>query len=373
MKTTSTKTPQFHRIDTPFERQFLRSISRSAQGAFLESLSLLVASGMDSASATLATAKAFRSGIAKKRLMGVWQILQAGYPLWHALVEQAMLPMQRIWLIRVGEETGQLAIHLETAVVQQRKEELFRGRVQSAMLYPVILLVIALVAGFGVAWFILPRLAAVFTTLQVELPLLTRWLLWVGQFLGMYGALVVPAAAFVLFLTFMLLFVMPGTKGSGQWLLLHTPGVSGLIRDGELGRFGSILGSLLKVGVPLPDALDALSNATNLYVYQRLYVRLSKQVTSGIGLEDAFRSIRGSSVLIPENIQQLVFSAERSGRLNETAKQIGENFEGRSEITAKNLTVILEPVLLFVVWIGVVLLAMSVITPIYSVLQGVNR
>lgn len=373
MKTVPTKAPQSHSIDTPFERHFLRSIPRAAQGAFLESMSLLVAAGLDAASATLATAKSVRNGIVKKRLMGVWQILQAGYPLWHALIEQQMLPEQRIWLIRVGEESGQLSKHLDTAVAQQRKEELFRGRVQSAMMYPVILLVIALVAGFGVSWFILPRLAAVFTTLRVDLPLLTRWLLWLGNFLGEYGIIVVPSAAALLFLLLTVLFVVPGTKHSGQWLLMHTPGVRALIQDGELGRFGSILGSLLDVGVTLPDALDALSNATNLIVYKRLYTDVREQVVMGIGLENAFRSLPYSAALIPENIQELLFSAERAGRLSSTAIQIGVNFEGRSEITAKNLTVVLEPVMLFVVWLGVVLLAASVITPIYSVLQGVNR
>ena len=351
----------------------LSRISRGEQGEFLESMALLTGAGIDSASALDSLATSARSKNLRKHLSEAVRTVNGGYPLWYALQAHNILPPQRVWLVRIGEESGRLAEHVQAAVVQHRKESLFRARVQSAMLYPAIITLVAIVAGVSVAWFILPRLATVFATLQVDLPFLTRVLLALGRFLGAYGIIAVPVALAVIITVFFVVFVVPGTRRIGEFILLHTPGVSGLIRDGELARFGHVFGSLMSVGVPVPEALGAVASASGTASFRRFYERLRERILNGQSFAQSFAEDKVLSHTLPRTIQQLLVTSEQSGQMAATATRLGEIYEGRLDLATKNLTVVLEPILLFAVWIGVVLLAVSIITPIYSVLQGVSR
>ncbi|HXV27055.1 MAG TPA: type II secretion system F family protein [Candidatus Paceibacterota bacterium] len=357
----------------PSPRRYLFGrVSGAGQGAVLESLALLASSGVDAASALEATSRSIRDVGLRGRLSKALATVQEGFPLWQALDVHGILPAQRIWLIRVGEESGQLAKHLQTAVEQHRKEGQFRSRVRSAMLYPAILLSVALVVAVFVSWYILPRLAGVFGNLGAELPLLTRLLLSSGEFLEQYGYIAVPAGAAVVGALIVVLFVLPATRRSGQWLLLRTPGVGGLMRDSELARFGQVFGSLLQVGVPVPESLQAVREACPLVVYRRLYAAMERAVTDGESFAHFFDASPKARRLIPANIQQLFITAEQTGTLGATSSQLAAVYEGRLDVRAKNLAATLEPLLLFLLWIGVVVLASAVITPIYSILRNVN-
>ena len=275
--------------------------------------------------------------------------------------------------MRVGEETGALAKHLQTIVEQERRDETFRSRLQAAMLYPVVVVVIGVVVGLGVAWLVLPRLVSVFSALRVELPFLTRVLLWVGALLASDGWWLVPSIiAGVAGLGFVL-FGMPTTRAAGQWLLLRTPGIGLLIRESEISRFGYVLGSLLEVGVPIDQALDALVGGGSFVAYERLYSRVHQQVQAGRTISEVLTEYRPSRRLLPGTVRQVLATAEQSARLGEASAQIGRAYEQRLEVTAKNVIAILEPALLFMVWLGVVMLAIAIVSPIYQVLQGINR
>lgn len=95
-------------------------------------------------------------------------------------------------------------------------------------------------------------------------------------------------------------------------------------------------------------------------------------IEEGNSFEKAFHSISRSRSYIPLPIQQMIIAGEQSGGLSKSLITIGENYESKSEITSKNLSVILEPLLLVIVWVGVVFVALAVILPIYSLIGGIN-
>lgn len=341
--------------------------------AVLENMSMLLTAGVDPTSALSATATTIGKGDARVRLERARATVDGGEPMWKALSREGLLTPQQTWLIRIGEESGSLARHMDTVVEQERRDEMFRSRLISAMLYPVTVLVIAVVVGLGVSWMILPRLSTVFGALRIELPLLTRALIAVGEFLGTSGYWAVPSILFALLFVFLVLFVVPRTRHLGQALLLAIPGIGRLIREIELARLGYVLGSLLKVGVPLDQALEALEGSGSFERYHSLYSQLLVRVRGGRTISQGLDDVRGSGSLIPPTVRQIITTSEQSARLPEAVEQIGISYERRLEVTAKNVIATMEPLLLFIVWIGVVLLAMAIITPIYSVLQGVNQ
>jgi type II secretory pathway component PulF len=203
--------------------------------------------------------------------------------------------------------------------------------------------------------------------LHVELPLLTRITLGIGDFLQNYGAIFVPAVIALL--------VVGGIVFSrffADVLLLSLPGVRRLVKEAELSRFGFTLGSLLEAGLPVSEALDSLVESTTLKSYRTFYANLSQGIKEGSSFAKVFSSNPKISRLFPVSVRQVTISAEQSGRLPEALIKIGQTYETRLEDTAKNLTVALEPALLLVVWFGVVLVALSVVLPIYSLIGGFN-
>jgi type IV pilus assembly protein PilC len=314
-----------------------------------ENLSMLVASGMGIAPALDAIKSEMSSRRMQKVLEKIKRDVESGYPIWRALDASKMFPRRAVSLIRIGEETGKLSQNLKLLAIQEQKEKTFRSKIRSAMVYPLFVLLVTSVVGIGTAWFILPRLTTVFSQLKLDLPLPTRMLIATGGFFQEYGIVAVPVFVFVLAGLLYVLFFFSQTKWLGQAVLFRLPGVSKLIQEVELSRFGYLLGTLLGAGISVVSSLDSLKEVTSFRRYNR-----------------------GSNKMIPVPIQQMIIAGEQSGNLSETLLKIGEIFESKTETSTKNLTVILEPILLVIVWLGVVGVALAIILPIYNLIGGLN-
>ncbi|MBI5135377.1 type II secretion system F family protein [Candidatus Uhrbacteria bacterium] len=340
---------------------------------FIENLATLLASGMDVSVAIEAIKGGIRSKTMKEIIGQVKDAVDSGSTLWRALEATQLLSGPVISLVRLGEESGQLSANLTVIVNQQRKDRLFRSKVRSAMLYPALVIIIGIVVSLGISWFILPRLSTVFSSLHVTLPLITRVMIAVGAWVGQYGSLVIPLLLLVLIVVWYILFVFHPTKHVGQRLLFALPGVGRLIQEVELARFGYVLGTLLDAGLTVPKSMRSLRDTTELKFYQSFYENLRQGVEEGNSFQKCFVAFGSTDQLIPPPIQQMMMAAERSGILASTLLKIGETFEDRAETTTKNLSVLIEPVLLALIWVGVVAVAMAVILPVYSILGGLNR
>lgn len=337
---------------------------------FVENISMLLSSGMPMISAFDAIAQDLRSRRMKKLIEEMKSEIEAGSPLWRTLGSTKLFPEHAVSLIRLGEESGKLADNLKVVALEQAKDRVFKSKLRSAMMYPVFVLSLTVIIGIGIAWFILPKLALVFAQLKIDLPLVTKILIKLGTFLGHYGQYVVPAALIIMALLFYFIFAWSKTKFIGQFLLFSTPGIKKLIKEVEVARFGYLLGTLLQAGLPITRALDALAGATEVAQYRKLYTHLRDSVNDGNSIQKSFATFKRVSDLIPTPMQQLVVAGERSGSLSKTLLKIGEMYESKTDTSTKNLTVILEPILLIIVWLGVVAVALAVILPIYSLIGG---
>ncbi|MFA6594384.1 MAG: type II secretion system F family protein [Candidatus Buchananbacteria bacterium] len=346
---------------------------RDQKEGLMENLALLLNAGMD----LLGALEAIRPDRGFWRLNYLVRILQedieSGFSFWQALERTKIFRAQDVSLIKIGEQTGKLDETLKMLVLQQQKERDFSSKVKSAMAYPAFVLSVTFAVGLGIAWFILPRLATVFASLSIELPLITQILIDFGKFLGVYGNTVVPAAIIVFIVLFYLLFFFPGTKIIGQFLALRTPGIGKLIKQSEVARFGYVLGTLLSSGMPVLEALKSLSQSTELRSYRKFYRYLENKLEEGASLKDCFLSYRPVGGLFPKSLQQLLIAGEQSGSLSNALIKIGEMYEDKIETTTKNLAIILEPLLLFIVWLGVLGVAVAVILPIYSLVGSLNN
>jgi len=338
----------------------------------MENLSMLVSGGMSIPAALDAVSRETHSGAMQKILSVLRDEIQGGSPLWKAFARTGLFDEHTIALVRLGEKSGKLSENLALIAIEEEKDAELRSKIRSAMMYPVFVLSLTVIVGVALAWFILPRLARVFAQLGIALPAITKGLIAVGGFLGTYGVVALPLFFVVLGLVVYFLFYYQKTKFIGQTALFAFPGVRRLLREIELARFGYLLGTLLDAGLPITQALDSLQKATFFPPYKKLYAHLRDSIEEGNSFSKSFLNYKQSVILVPTSIQQLIGAGEQSGKLSETLLKISAIFEARTENTAKNLTVILEPILLVIVWLGVVAVALAVILPIYSLIGNLN-
>ena len=340
---------------------------------FLENFSLLLSSGMDTLSALNALKLEAKSKVMVKIIGQIQTEIAGGSSLSRALESSGIFNANVLSLIRIGEESGKLADNLQVVASQLDKERVFRGRVTSAMTYPVFVLVMTLVIGIGISWLVLPRLATVFSSLNIKLPLVTQLLIGLGVFLSKHGAIAVPAFAALLSLFVYFIFFNPKTRFIGQEFLLRFPGVDELVSQIQLARFGFILGSLLGAGLSVTNAFDSLVEVTEIRSYRKFYQWLSNRIGEGNSFQKSFSLGHKIQRFLPPSVQQMIVAAEQSGSLSNTLLKVGSRNEEKTELTTKNLSTVLEPVLLVVIWFGVAGVALAIILPIYSLIGGFTQ
>ena len=340
---------------------------------FAQNLALLLKAAVPVGDALNSMQVGIRSRPLHKALERMREDIDAGYSLADAMERSGSVNGQTLALVRLGEQSGRLVDNLQIAAVQEEKRHIFQSRVRSALMYPGFVLILTLVIGLGVAWFLLPRLNNTFSQLHADLPWISRTMLDFGGFLNQYGIVAVPVAVAVFLLITYIIFVPQRTKAIGQSILFALPGIGRLLREIELAQFGYLFGTLLQAGLPVTQATQLLANTAGSVRYRRFYTQLSASFEDGYSVAESFRRYKHSDKLVPLSVQQMIIAGERSSSLSDVLSTIGRTYEEKSDLTASNLETILEPILLVIVAGGVLVVAISVILPIYSLVGGINR
>jgi type IV pilus assembly protein PilC len=353
----------------PIRRKIKKTSSNvtKAKKTFLDNLALLVGSGMGINTSLRILHKNTQDKSLKKVLYSMLISVENGSSLSQTMQEHNFLPDFLVSLIRIGEESGNLADKIKRTVISLDKDHRRRGQLRSALFYPIFVLVLTTVLGVGVSTFILPRIGQVFANMNVKLPLMTKILIQLGNFMGTYWYILVPLIFSTITIIILILFVFPATRKSGQWLLFHLPVFNDLIVKTEVSRFSYNLAMLLNSGIPITKALSSLSKVHDYYMYKNYTNDLANNIQGGKSFHNIFdMNKKKTNSIFPFAAQEIITAGEESGKLPEVLEQLGEKYEQESESIAKNIAVLLEPALLIVVWIGVVFLAVAILLPIYS-------
>ncbi len=346
--------------------------ARDHQENFLENLAMLLSAGLDIYGALSAIKTEGRSKIFANLIDFLILQIDNGDPLWLALEKSQIFSVQAISLIKNGEKSGHLSENLKVLVAQRRKEREFYSKIKSALLYPLFVMGLAIIVALGTSWLVLPKLATVFRSLDVKLPAITKALIDFGVFMSHYGYIVVPGVIIILIVIFVVLFVLAKTKFIGQFFLLHAPGIRRLIMEAEIARSTYILGTLLSSGLPIVNSMESLIDSADIYVYRRFYKMIGRRLEEGDSFKKIFTSDSRLSRFWPASIQQLIMAAETSGSLPEMLVRISQAYSEKVDVTSKNLAVLFEPVLLIIVWLGVLGVAVAIFLPIYSLVGSFN-
>ena len=270
-------------------------------------------------------------------------------------------------LIRAGEASGTLQSNLEQLSMQMQKEHDLRSKIRGAMMYPSIVMMSAIVVVGGIVVFILPKITQLFDSLNVTLPWTTKVLIWVADLFDQHGLLI--GLGLILFaiavgLARHIPFIQPVTHG----LLLRIPVVGGIARNANIARITRLLGTLLKTGMPINDALPITISVMKNYHYRKLFTDLERTIGEGNTIANALAK---SKFLFPPIAQRLIRVGEETGTLGDMLVYLAGFYEQEVDDTTKNATTLLEPALIVMIGAMVGILAFSIVTPIYSVLGSI--
>lgn len=344
---------------------------RKSKEFLIENLALLLDSGLDMGMSLESLQRSSKSKHMKEMLHEVINAINVGSPLWRAIKDTALFPDHICAIIKSGEESGRLPEVLRLVTEQLDRARQFKSKLRSALLYPAFVIGIAVIILTLSFTFTIPKLAESFKSSGLELPLPTRMLIYTGDFLTTWGVIFIPALFLILGILFYLGFVNNKTKYIGQGMLIRTPIIRSLIEQVELSRMGYVLGNLLEAGFTPHESLRWLKEASSFEAYKKLYSELQEKIGAGNSFERSFSEIPKIDKLIPEQYQQFIIAAELSGNLSKALVKMGERFNEKIDITSKNITVALEPILLMIVGAFVFFIALAIFLPIYNLVGSI--
>ena len=272
-------------------------------------------------------------------------------------------------LVAVGEESGTLAENLEQLSLHLEKEHQFRSKVQGAMIYPALVLSATVIIGGFLSIVVLPRVTRVFSLLDVELPLSTRIVLGVSSFLQVSGWWFLPLTLGG-FIGLVLLLRQKWMAPIWHPVLLRIPVIGKLSLNSGRAQFCRNLGLLLKSGIPLVSAMDTVSRASQNVVFRNGIDAVKQSVLHGHPLAGALEQ---HGHIFPKILSQMVHVGEESGTLDQTLAHLTTFYDNQVDVATKNLTTLLEPILLLVIGVGVGFFALSILMPIWSATGAIHR
>lgn len=332
-----------------------------------DSLAAMVRAGIDITAALDSLKRENRSQYETNLINQMTTDLHDGTPIWKTLDKFELVPPQLLALIRTGEESGTLPQNIRAVQRQMVKNKQFTARLRSASLYPAFVFVLLLVVTTVVMVFVLPRLSDVYSSFGNDLPWYTQALISLGEFMEQYGLIVVPWIIIVIILAVYFAFFNKKYKWIGERIMFNAPLIGKLVIELQVARMGQMMSNLTSGGITIDKALDLLQETTENHIYRKFYRDIKEELIQGHTLGYAFQKIPRSAKILPLIAQQMIISGEATGELTEAFQHVGDEFEQRTETSAKDFGTVFEPILIVGVWIGVAIVAFAVIIPLYSV------
>lgn len=271
-------------------------------------------------------------------------------------------------MIRAAELGGILDVILDRLSGFLEYEAEIRSKIKGAMMYPVLVLCFSVLMLFALFTFVLPKFKDIFKGMNVELPFLTKMLFSIGDFMQSYWW-----TLFLLFGGFVVALKMWGKTPKGRYQLdffkLKMPLIGELSLKMSVARFCRTFGTLINAGVPMMRSLEIVGETLN----NGLLIQAIDETRVSIREGNRLSAPLAASGLFPSMVTQMIDVGEESGRLSEMLVKVGDFYDSEVESTVKGLTSMIEPMLIIFLGCVVGFIAISVMTPIFSIVNSVDK
>jgi type IV pilus assembly protein PilC len=345
------------------------SIPLTEKLMFTRNLSVMISSGLPLSKAVQNISVQTRNKKFKKILNNVCADIQAGNSFADGLAKYpGIFNDLFVNMVKVGEVSGNLEEVLTILALQLEKEHDLRSKVKGALTYPAVILVAMVGVGIVMLTYILPKMLSVFGDMHVELPASTKMLISISNVLRFHGILV-GVTFFGLIIFIKVFLTTKAGKNTLGFLSINIPVVKNLVIKINCARFARIYSSLLKSGVSVVESLNIISHTLTNFYYQQAVSEGATKVQKGIALS---KIIEESPKIFPVLVAQMVEVGEETGKTEVVLAKLADFYEEEINQLTKNMSSIIEPVLMIIIGSAVGFFAVSMLQPMYSIMDNIK-
>jgi len=266
-------------------------------------------------------------------------------------------------MIKAGEESGELASTLETLSHQMERSSNLKKKIKGAMIYPMIVISVMAIIGVLMMMFVVPTITDIFKDLGSELPAMTQILINVSDFFAAYPLVVIGGLIGAVMSLMYFLKSRIGKRGM-SWLVTRLPLIGEMAKETNAARTARTLSSLLHAGVEVIQALEITEEVVQNYYYKQVIKVARERVEKGTALSETFVE---RSDLYPVLMGEMILVGEETGNISNMLSELAIFYETEVERKTKDLSTIIEPLLMVVIGAGVGFFVLALIAPIYSI------
>jgi type II secretory pathway component PulF len=267
--------------------------------------------------------------------------------------------VSEIKMIYSGELAGRLEEVLEAVSTRIQKNIEMEIRVKSALMYPITVFIAIILAGVVVMLFVVPKFEAMFSSFGADLPIATKIMIGMSNFMQNYWwfILLILVSVWVIFQNW-----KNSEDGKYDWdeFLLGLPGLGALIRDIQTTKIAGNFSTLLMSGIPIAKAIHVLSEIIDNKVISRDLLQIEHDVKSGKQVHESFAEYKNLDPVLAEVIE----IGEKSGAIPEVLHKVAQQYSLEVDAQLKNLSSMIEPLVILIVGGAVVFMALAIMTPI---------
>ena len=272
-----------------------------------------------------------------------------------------------IAMVKTGEESGQLSESLGLAGLQLEKDYTLMKKVQGAMAYPAIILIAMVLIGVFMFIYVVPTLVATFKDLNVDLPLSTKIIIFISDLAVKHTYLLIIFFLAVVFSAGWFLRTEKGKIFLGN-VFLKTPMISPIVKKINSARTSRTLATLISSGVNVVEALTVTRDVLQNNKYKEVLTRAIGDVQKGVPISNSFKE---ATKIYPVLLGEMMAVGEETGKTAEMLEKIAIFYEEEVAEATKNMATVIEPILMIFIGAAVGFFALSMIKPMYSMMNGI--
>lgn len=351
--------------DQIFPVLFKSKVSARDKALFARQLATMISSGLELAKAIKLTSVQGRTDKIKALYLDIYQNIEEGNSFSSSLARHPeAFDAVFVSVVRAGENTGRLDTVLDQLANQLENDNNFVAKVKGAMYYPAFILLALIGIGSYMMIKVIPQLKSIFDSMGAQLPLATRILVWLSDFMVQrWWALLIILLIIIFFSRYWL-----GSSQGGAFvdqLQIKTPGVKGLFEGIYMYRFSQIMSMLIGAGVPLLDSLKIAGTTIQNEIYSKSIDRIVEQVEKGVPLSSQL----SKEVIFPPLVAQMASVGEETGQLDKVFQKVASFYEESTNQSIKTISTLIEPIILVIMGMGVAFIIFAVLVPIYNIAQ----
>jgi type II secretory pathway component PulF len=345
------------------------TVSQSEVVEFTRHLAVMLGAGVTIFEAVVFLKDQMRNKVFRARLDNVIESLNNGQPLSAAMhrYPKIFVPIY-VNIIRVGEQSGTLSQTMLDLADHLEDSEQFKRKVKGALIYPKIILGVMVTFIFVLALFVMPRILTIFTSLGAEIPLATRVIIIITNFINHHLVLIF-GTMFGIGTALYFLLKVPSVRRFRDLMYIKFPMVGYIILNYNTAQAAQHFGTLFASGIPIIRCLEITQSVMGNIVFQDEMLYMISRIKNGASFSSSFPE----NSHFPPMFVKMIRVGERTGKLPHVIEYMKTYYKGLVDNDVKNITAVIEPVIMILLGLMVTGLVVTVIGPIYKLISNVGK